>query len=141
MVGHFLCCEVRASQHHLHGAVFAKGAGQSLRSACSRNDAQFDFRLSKLRIFRRHNHVTMHSQFAAAAKGIAANCRNQGLFDASNAAPVLKTAQQHIDRRFARHFFNIGTGCKRSLTSACEDDTAYLVVAIKLLQGSGKLAY
>ena len=75
----------------------------------------------------------MHRQFATATQGIATHRRNQGLFDASNADPVLKTAQQHIDRRLVRHFFDVGSGCKRFLACTGDDHAANLFIAIKLL--------
>src|SRR5258707_5436940 len=137
---HFLSSDRCSRKHNLHSAVLAKGARQALCSACPGNDAKINLRLPKTRIFGGHDHVTMHCQFASSPQGIAANGSNHGFMNAFNTCPGFKSAKQHVYGRLIGHLLDGSSRRKGSFTGHVSDQTADLVIAIKLSYGIVKLA-
>ena len=100
-------------EDHVHGLGLADQAGQALGPAGARNGPELDFGLAKLGRLARQDHVAYHGELAPAAKGPAADSRNDGLADVGDGGP----GGQHVGdiglgEAAALHLLDVGPSRK-----------------------------
>src|SRR5690606_3950359 len=112
----------------------ADGSYQPLGTANPGHDANADFRLRKACCASGNDDVSMHSQFAAATVGVAADSGDYRLGAMLNRGPgTLSMPLQNVDWPCPDHAGNIAPGSKDGI-AAGEDDAAYVRVGTQLTE-------
>jgi hypothetical protein len=112
-----------AREAKIHGLGFADGAGETLRPADARNDAELDLGLAEFRRVGRDDDVTHHGELAAAAEGKTRDRSDRGFARPRQRIPIgREVAHERIHVGFVRHLLDVGAGRERLLRTG--DDHA-----------------
>ena len=129
-----------AGEGQIHGFGFANGAGQTLCATSARNDANFDFGLTKLGVVCGDDEVAHHGQLAATAQCKSTDRGNDRFADASNGFPIAgdEILVVNLSKAELGHGGNVGTGGKGFFVAG-DDDATDLVVGVECFQGLPQL--
>ena len=98
----------------IHRLGLADRAGETLRAADARNDAELDFRLAEFGIVGGDDHVALHGELAAAAERETRDCGDHRLAHRGGAIPIGgEVAQIGIGEGLFRHLLDVGAGRER----------------------------
>ena len=120
-----------AGQAHLHRLGLADEAGQPLRAAGARHDAELDLGLAELGGVGGDDEVAHHGELAAAAEREAGDRRDRRLAAARDAVPgrdEVLLVGLHVG--LGLHLLDVGAGGER-LLAAGDDDAADAVVGLE----------
>ena len=117
-----LCCERFAAQEYVHGGKLANRTRQALCGTTARHDADLDLGLTKTCAVAGDNDVGMHGQFATAAQGMAAHCRDHGLATGADGTPkAVHLSPNDLCGRGIHIFVEIRSSAEGAL-APCKDD-------------------